>query len=779
MLDFAFGQFGYGLGAGMRSEQDRITQNRTQFANNMATFLANNPYISPEAAQAYINAAAGTDNTLRGSVPNQLIGEINAENARRRRIDNFKAFNEFMRLNPGATPAEFQSAMSSLGAQGVYGEDALKAIMGRADQYRRDQETARTYENAQRIGQMRGQLTADAKSIFIRNGFNVEATRKELERIYGPNTPVPLDTIVNPGMASSLQSELMREYLPKAVDILGRNPNMTPEMLYGIWPELQGSPLIKGIYDAAQTERKKAVQDKFYGNKKQIVDAVASSILLGSDPQKALTEAIRGTGIAEADLGSLDSSTILSEAKALAEKSKADEQMKLDSALAGAKGKMFGEIRTNTLADPTTLQALATGDISTVESFIRARIRDESGLTQDQLAKIPDSYYASLAQTIQQQLVTKAKMDQAKVYDDVYAQQPGILKSLRDQNKEIAKQYDSDSVQAFIKNSGLADTPSGAAIPTLMSTFAETYDLSQGGAASLFSALVDAAKANPEAGMAIGTAAIKSAGLSPLASKVNDQVEGLAWEKGAVSRTPIPSTTFVNAEKAKITKSVEAQIAAIQSKISLKGADPEQLLADLQKFRDRVVAQSGQTAAHYARPLQTAETWSIPTDRFTQQKMAEIVNHSDEETARLVGVINEAMQTVSASLTKQKTQSSAPGEILRSPTSPDRSRAYNTLIAPLAVTPERAQIALMREKILRNLPTDPGLIGWAFGSENDHALANKLMTITQSPEMLTVLYKEPQLWALIDPESDTRNPARLIQELQARGFFGQPPAPQQ
>lgn len=789
MLDFAFGPNGYGLTEGMRKEQDRITQNRSAFANNMATFLANNPYISPEAAQAFINSAAGTDNTLRGSVPNQLIGELNKENTRKRRIDTFQAFNEFTRLNPGATAAEFQSAMSALGAQGVYGADALKAIQGRSDQYRKDQETKRMFDQAQNVGQLRTQLMTDAKSIFMRNGFDVEKTKKELQSIYGNNMPVPLDTIVNPGMATSLQTDIMREYLPKAVDILGRNPNMTPEMLYGVFPELQGSPVLKGIYDAAQKERKKAVEDKFYSSKKQIVDATASSILLGTDPFKAYEEAARSAGMRPEDMAAVDGNSILAEAQALAKKSKDDQQQKLDASLSGAKGKMYESLRTNTLADPLTLQTLANGDITAVESFVRARIRDESGLTEAEIAKIPDSYYRSLAVSIQGQLATRAKMEQAKVYDEVRAQGPAVLKGLREQNMEIAKAYESDSVQAAIKNAGLDTTVSGAAIPTLMKTFAETYDLSNGGAAALFSNLMEAAKNNPDAGMAIGTEAIKASGLKPLGATVNEKVEALAWEQGAVSRSPLPATTFVSNEKAKLSKGVEGQIAAIQQKLT-SVADPEKMLADLTSFRNQLLQQSAQTQDHYASALITADRWSAYNDRFTEAQLKDILDHSGAETQRLLGIVDRAMSDMATRLAKQKQQTSAPANVLGPPVGPQNSPFYNNVIAPIAPTTERAEMRDLRRQLLQAMPAVPNsntpVIGPVidmlnpsnfFNSQADVDLTEQMAQIANSPEAMTVLYQNPDIWALIDPKSEKRNPQQFIKAMQERGFLN--PAPQQ
>jgi hypothetical protein len=770
MLDF--GPFGYGISEGMRKEQDRITQNRSTFSNNMANFIAQNPYLSPEAVQAYVNAAAGTDNTLRGVIPNSLVGEFNQENTRRRRIDNFKAFNEFTRLNPGATAAEFQSAMSALGAQGVYGEDALKAIQGRADQYRKDEETKRMFNQAQNIGQLRTQLTTDAKAIFLRNGFDVDKTRKELEQIYGTSTPVPLDTVVNPGMATMIQGDLMREYLPKAVDILGKNPNMTPEMLYGIFPELQGSPVVKQIYDGAQQEREKGVQDKFYGSKKQVVDAVASSILLGTDPTRALEESARGLGIRPDDFALLDSNSILAEARALADKSKADEQKKLDGVLAGAKGKMFESIRTNTLADPVTLQNLANGDVGQVEAFVRARIRDESGLTEEELARIPGSYYQSLAQSIRSQLVTKSQMEQAKTYDDVRGQAPGVLKALREQNTEIAKQYNEANIQAAIKNAGVDGTVSGAVIPTLMATYAETYDLSNGGAAVLFNSLLAEAKASPDAGMNIGAAAIKSAGLKPLASTVSEQVEDMAWKSGAVSRTPLPATTFVSNEKAKLSKVVETRIAEVGQLTSQNGKTPEEQVERLKRFRDQVMASVEQTRNHYGSALTTAQRWSDYNDRFTADHLEAIVQHSEAETQRLLSAINKAITTSEALAQKQKEQTMAPGRILER--APDRSRSglYNTL-AGLKPTEAQQQADIIAGELSRyELGGSP--LGYLYKSVEDRELYREIADLSKSPEAVTFLLQNPDLYALIDSRSPDVDPARFIEEFKR---FYRPPNP--
>lgn len=772
MTSFLTSPFGYGVSEGMRKEQDRITQNRSTFSNNMANFIAQNPYLSPEAVQAYVNAAAGTDNTLRGVIPNSLVGEFNQENTRRRRIDTFKAFNEFTRLNPGATAAEFQSAMSALGAQGVYGEDALKAIQGRADQYRKDEETKRMFNQAQNIGQLRTQLTTDAKAIFLRNGFDVDKTRKELEQIYGTSTPVPLDTIVNPGMATMIQGDLMREYLPKAVDILGKNPNMTPEMLYGIFPELQGSPVVKQIYDGAQQEREKGVQDKFYGSKKQVVDAVASSILLGTDPTRALEESVRGLGIRPDDFSLIDSNSILAEARALADKSKADEQKKLDGVLAGAKGKMFESIRTNTLADPVTLQTLANGDVGQVEAFVRARIRDESGLTEEELARIPGSYYQSLAQSIRSQLVTKAQMEQAKLYDEMRGQAPGVLKALREQNFEIAKQYNEDNIQAAIKNAGIDGTVSGAVIPTLMATYAETYDLSNGGAAALFNSLLAEAKADPDAGMNIGVAAIKNAGLTPLANTVNQQVEDMAWKAGAVSRTTRAATSFVSEEKAKLSKSVDTRLSEVTQLASDARRTPEEQLTKLQKFREQVIAANAKTRDHYGYALAKSEGWSDYNDRFTADHLEAIVQHSEAETQRLLSAINKAIATSEALAQKQKEQTMAPGRILER--APDRSRSglYNTL-AGLKPTEAQQQADIIAGELSRyELGGSP--LGYLYKSVEDRELYREIADLAKSPEAVTFLLQNPALYALIDSRSPDVDPARFIEEFKR---FYRPPNP--
>ena len=757
MLDLGLG--GFGVADGMRNEQNRITQNRTQFSNNIANFLASNPYLSPEAVQAYVNAAAGTDNTLRGVIPNQLVGEFNKENSRVRRIDTFKAFNEFTRLNPGATAAEFQSAMSALGAQGIYGDDALKTIQGRADQYRKDQETKRMYEQAQNISQLRTNLMTDAKGIMLRNGFDVDKTRKELEQIYGTSTPVPLDTIVNPGMATMIQGDLVREYLPRAVDILGKNPSMTPEMLYGIFPELQNSPVVKSIYEAAQTERTKGISDKLYGSKKQVVDSVAQSIMLGADPQTALTESIRGLGIRPEDMSGLDTSTILSEAKALADKGKAEEKKKLDASLAGAMGKMHESIRTNTLADPNTLQTLANGDIGAVESFVRARIRDESGLTEEELARIPDSYYSSLAQSIRQRIATKFELEQAKTYDDVHGQTPGILKSMREQNSEIAKQYSEANIQAAIKNAGIDETVSGAVIPTLMATYGETYDLTNGGAAVLFNALLAEAKANPDAGMNIGAAAIRNAGLKPLSTTVNEQVENLAWKSGAVSRKPVPATGFTASEKTKISKTVETRIAEIGS---LSSMPPEDQIEKLKRFRDQVIQSNAQTRDHYGSALSTAERWSQYDDPFTDKHWGEIVSHSDAETQRLVKAIDNALATAEVQLKKETERTMAPGRILEDPVDVSRSGLYNTL-SGLKPNEARQKYDVIAGELSRyELGGSP--LGYIYKSVEDRELYRQIADLAYSPDAVTFLLENPHLYALIDSNSPTVDPKRFIQE---------------
>jgi len=764
MLDFAFGPNGYGLTEGMRKEQDRITQNRTQFANNMATFLANNPYISPEAAQAFINSAAGTDNTLRGSVPNQLIGELNKENTRKRRIDTFQAFNEFTRLNPGASAAEFQSAMSALGAQGIYGADALKAIQGRADQYRKDQDTKRLYTEAQNIGQLRTQLMADAKSIFIQNGYDVEKTKKQLESIYGKNMPVPIDSIVNPGMATTLQGDLIREYLPKAVDIIGKNPNMTPEMLYGIFPELQGSPVVKSIYDAAQTERKKSISDKLYGNKKQVVDSVASSIMLGSDPQTALSETIRGLGISPEDMANLDTSTILAEANSLAKKSKDDQQQKLDASLAGAKGKMYESIRTNTLADPVTLQTLSSGDITAVESFVRARIRDESGLTDAEIAKIPDSYYRSLAVSIQGQIINKSRMEQAQTYDTAKAQGPKILSDLQEQNRAIAKNYDGENVAAAIKNAGLDQSVSGAMIPTIMKSFAEKYDLSNGGADRLFSALIQAASENPDAGVAIGETAARAAGLAPLSAVAEKKVEDLSWQSGAVTRTPIPATNFMAAETQKMTKQIEGVISTITTIAANKAQLPDDKISILERHRQVLLATAQETEGRYSVLLNNARSFDY-NDRFTPDHVAKLVGHGNSEVARAISSIDRTIEQLKTEEIAAKKNTTLPSELAERPRNPYLSSFGNDFRNIVPTEGRRKMIDMQSDlRGAGGYSMGAGPLGYFYKTDAERETYGYINSIAQSPEALAILTQRPDLYALIDPNNPNTDPQRFVEE---------------
>lgn len=764
MLDFAFGPNGYGLSDGMRKEQDRITQNRMQFANNMATFLANNPYITPEAAQAFINSAAGTDNTLRGSVPNQLIGQINQENSRVRRIDTFKAFNEFTRLNPGATAAEFQSAIAALGAQGIYGQDALKAIQGRADQYRKDVETKRMYDQAQNIGQLRGQLMTDAKSIFVRNGFDVEKTKKELQSIYGNSLPVPIDTIVNPGMATMLQGDMVREYLPKAVDVINKNPNMTPEMLYGIWPELQGSPVVKSIYEAAQTERKKAVQDKFYGNKKSVVDAVAQSIILGSNPQTALTESIRGLGISPDDMGALDTNSILSEAQSLAKKTQDEQQQKLDASLAGAKGKMFESIRTNTLADPVTLQTLSSGDLSAVESFVRNRIRNESGLTDAEIAKIPDSYYRSLAVSIQGQIINKSRMEQAQTYDTAKAQGPKILSELQSQNREIAKAFDGENVAAAIKNAGLDQTVSGAMIPTLMKSYADKYDLSNGGAERLFTALVQSASENPTAGMAIGEKAVRDAGLTPLSAVAEKKVEDLSWQSGAVTRTPVAATTFVASESQKMAKAIDTSISTINAVAASKDKLPEDKIKILTQHRDTILSVAQGTSDRYSVLLNNSRSFDY-NDRLTEDHVIELIETGNAEAARAVKAIDDAIALLQAEKTAQTRNTTLPASIAERPRNPNLPGFWND-VGNVIPTEGRMQMNRMQSDLrgAGGYSMGGGPLGYFYKSDADREAYSYISQIAQSPEALALLTQRPDLYALIDPNSDNTDPRRFVEE---------------
>lgn len=772
MLDFAFGPNGYGLTDGMRKEQDRITQNRMQFANNMATFLANNPYITPEAAQAFINSAAGTDNTLRGSVPNQLISQINQENARVRRIDTFKAFNEFTRLNPGATAAEFQAAMSAFGAQGIVGEDFIKAIQGRADQYRKDQETVRQMKMAQEIGATRNSMMNDIEYQASALGYDPAKVVKAMKDIYGDAPPVPYETLINPGSMEVMRNRVIQENLPKAIEILNASPNMPMELLAGAFPALQGSPVIKSIYDAAQTERKKAVQDTFYKNKKQIVDSIAQSHLLGTDVQKAYEEAVRGAGISAADLGSLDGNAIMAEAKALADKTKADEQQKLDGVLAAAKGKMFSEVRTNTLADANTMQALANGDISSVESLVRARIRDESGLTEAQLAKIPDSYYSSLAQSIQQQLVNKFNSDQAALYDKIHGQGPDLSKALRDQNAKIAEGYQKPSIATAIANAGLNETLSGAVIPSIMSGVGQTYDLSNGGAERLFDALLQVATENPDAGMAIREAAIKMAGLQPITSVVNDQIDTLAKRSGAVSRTPRPATEYVTEELRAEAKAVDAQIGQVKSMAAAKDKLPDAIIAELTSFRSQVEASIASNPETVIGLLQN-NAWSSVEDRFSQSHMKKLLEGYSSEGQRLLDYIDNTIAALKAQDEAQRNQNLSTADALRPPVSSQNSPAYNTLVAPLAPTPNSIEIGQIRREILQSMPAVPnsntpvigGLIDMLnpsnfLNSQEEVDLTAQLAAIANDPSLLNKIRQNPMLRSLIKS-----NPQQLIQAL--------------
>ena len=783
MLDFAFGPNGYGLTEGMRKEQDRITQNRSQFANNMATFLANNPYISPEAAQAFINSAAGTDNTLRGSVPNQLIGELNKENTRKRRIDTFQAFNEFTRLNPGASAAEFQSAMSALGAQGIYGADALKAIQGRADQYRKDQDTKRLYTEAQNIGQLRTQLMADAKSIFIQNGYDVEKTKKQLESIYGKNTPVPIDSIVNPGMATTLKSDLVREYVPRAVEVMNKNPDITPEMLYGLWPELQGSPVIKAIYDSAQTERKKTVQSNFDTNSEKIIQGIVTGLDRNLDLETAYEMSARAAGVSAQDLKNLDGSRMKSAATAAHEKAKAGEEQKLEGILNSAKGKMFGEIRTNTLADPVTMQKLASGDIGNVVSFVRSRVQGEYGLalgmTNDQISKIPDSYYQSLAAELQQQLIGKMGNEQASLYDKVHGQSSELANAIRSQNAKIAEEYTKPSIAAAIANSGLDKTVSGAVIPSIISGVSQTHDLSNGGADRLFEALLQIASKNPDAGSAIRDEAIKLAQLQPITAVVNNQIDTLAKRSGAVSRVPVPATQYVDQELLSEAKSVDAQIGQVKSIAGAKDRAPEDIVADLSVFRAQVEASIAANPDSVIGLLQNSN-WSTYGDRFSETHVKRLLDGYGAKGKRLLDFIDSTIASINAQNEAQRRNNMAPAELRKRPDTSDRSPLWNSVVKPFTYTDDEAKMSAMQNEIVGNLPAYPDVnipfIGGIINkfnpsnigsSQAEMDLTNKVTNIVNDPVAMAIIYKNPEIYALINPNSQSYNPQEFLRVIEA------------
>lgn len=777
MLDFAFGPNGYGLTEGMRKEQDRITQNRSAFANNMATFLANNPYISPEAAQAFINSAAGTDNTLRGSVPNQLIGELNKENTRKRRIDTFQAFNEFTRLNPGATAAEFQSAMSALGAQGIYGADALKAIQGRSDQYRKDQETKRMFDQAQNIGQLRTTMMNDVDYQYAANGYDPDKTLKAMKAIYGDKPPVPYETMINPGSASVAKQKVIRDYLPKAVEILNNNPKMTPEMLYGIWPELQGSPIVKSIYDAAQTERKKEVEKQFHNldNRKRIVDAVAQAYELNLDPQLTYKNAALGVGLPPEDVDGFDNTSIMAEAQAISKKSKDDQQQKLDASLAGAKGKMYESLRTNTLADPLTLQTLANGDITAVESFVRARIRDESGLTEAEISKIPDKYYSSLAQSIRQQIIANANIEQQKLYETVVGSESKIRSGIVEKSIEAAKNFTSNSAVQQIKNAGLEQSVAGAAIPTIMSQLAQQYDVTGVNGTTIFNYLIAAAQKQPEADMATLLNMLPGEVLVPINDLAQKQVEQMQFETGALSNKPIRATDFVSQKSSKLYASAQNQITTVIEISKDTNMSVEDRILAMQSARQQILNGVTEEEAYFEKALGFDKQWDF-NDRFNNTHYSALSKELRDNSKRVIDLIDSSLNVLQKQMASQQRANLAPAELAGSRADGSSSRAYNYTIGAVVPTDYEQTISDMGNAIAGSLPAYPDVPGGGpinllnpsnlFSSQDDIALSNQIMSYVNNPVQMAKIYNRPDIWALIDPRSPTRDPVKFLRAMQ-------------
>jgi hypothetical protein len=762
MLDFAFGPNGYGLTEGMRKEQDRITQNRSQFANNMATFLANNPYISPEAAQAFINSAAGTDNTLRGSVPNQLIGELNKENTRKRRIDTFQAFNEFTRLNPGASAAEFQSAMSALGAQGIYGADALKAIQGRADQYRKDQDTKRLYTEAQNIGQLRTQLMADAKSIFIQNGYDVEKTKKQLESIYGKNMPVPIDSIVNPGMATTLQGDLVREYLPKAVDIIGKNPNMTPEMMYGIFPELQGSPVVKSIYEAAQTERKKGIQDKFYGNKKQVVDSVASSILLGSDPQTALSETIRGLGISPEDMANLDTSTILSEAKSLADKTKADKDTALKQKHYQAAATVSTSIQAK-IGNEVDASRFASMSNAQLEQELRKVVEFDSGLTPEEIAQLSPDWYARLTTKIRQDLETKALAAQQQRYDASRGIESTAADALRKDSEKSAELATSEEALTFL---GLKDAASGGGIQAAVRDLATRYDMSGGRASTAIQLAIDIMAQDPNAGAGLAAALEKDVRFQqmfrPISQEASEQATIARIKDGSDQPRPVGFTPWVQQEAATIRQESDGYLADIQGIMSANQPVEKKIQA-LEAFNARFSNDITSATNAYQMRRESQHRWTSANDRWNDDTFSTLRVELQSLQTRVQVELNKARYRLDAEVQKQKQANMAPGKSMERPDDPNRSGFVNDLANTFMWTPERVQNNQIQQQIYAVSPGESGLAGYFFSGQQDREIAKRMVDVANNMKVLNSIREHPEVYALISPDNPNPDVLKFLE----------------
>lgn len=761
MLDFGLG--GYGIADGMRKEQDRITQNRTTFSNNIANFLANNPYLSPEAVQAYVNAAAGTDNTLRGVIPNQLIGEFNQENSRKRRIDTFKAFNEFTRLNPGATAAEFQSAISALGAQGIYGEDALKAIQGRADQYRKDQETARQMKLAQDIGNTRNSMMSDIEFQAAALGYDPVKVTQSLRGIYGDNPPIPYESLINPGSMEVMRTKTIQQYLPEAVKILEANPDLPMELLDGAFPALRGSPIIKSIYEAAQEKRREAIENRFYSleNRKRVVDAVTNAYSMGLDPQTTLTESLRGIGIRPEDMSGLDTSSIMTEAKASSDKIKADKDLEKRTNQAKAAANITTSLAAMTSNEVDAARFASMSDAQ-LEQEIRRLVASRSGLIEEEIAELPAAWYADIVSTIRSDLNTRALTAQQQRYDAARGMETTISDAIRKDSTESAKNATSEEALTFL---GLKDAASGGGIQAAVRDLATRYDMSNGRAGTAINLAIDILDKDPNAAANITMALEKDVRFQqmfrPINKEAQEQATNARIRDGSDRPAPIGFTPWVKQEAAQIRKESEGYLADINGIMSANQS-PDAKLEALKTFANTFGNDIANAANAYQMRQESQHRWTSANDRWNDDAFSAVRIELQALQARVQTELNRAQAQLQREVEKQRTANMEPGRILEDPVDRSRSGLYNTLTGIVPNEARQKYDVIAGELSRYELGGSP--LGFIYKSVEDQELYRSIADLAYSPEAITFLLQRPDLYALIDSNSPTVDPKRFIQE---------------
>lgn len=759
MLDFAFGQFGFGVSAGMQREQDRITQNRTEFAGSMARFLADNPYLSPEAAQAYINAAAGTDNTLRGAVPNQLIGEMNAESSRRRRIDTFNAFNEFMRLNPGATPAEFQAAMSTLGAQGIYGKDAIKAMQSRADQYRKDQEQKRLMDRAQEIGATRNAMMSDIEYQFLANGYDPVKTIKALKEIYGENPPIPYESLVNPGSAEMYKSKVIRDNLPKAVELMSISPNMTPEMLSGVFPALAGNPIIGEIYKAAKAERTKAIQSKFDTNRLAVIDTTVKLMEMGQPLESATQQAARSTDISQDELASLDLSAIGQAAQTEFDKRKSDKELAKRASLAKASANIGTAIDAMT-ANEVDAAVFASMTDAQLEQKIRQLVSTRSGLVQEEIDALPPQWYAETVAAVRENLNTRATMAQQKRYEASRGIETTVADKMRKDSVDSAAIATSKENLTFL---GLKDAQSGGGVMAAVQDLATRYDMSNGRAQAAVQMAMEKLKSDPSAAANL-TAALENDPVfqqtfRPITEQANQQADMARLRDGSDQAAPVGFTPWVQGETQKISQESDAYLSELEKIVASK-SDPETKRKALEAFSRDFASDLNQAATAYGLRRESQHIWTQANDRWDDNKFSAVRVELEALKARVQVQVERAKQQIEKELAARAEQTKVNGQALDRPDDPTRSGLYNDL-ASIKPTPAQYQADVIAGELARyELGGSPA--GYFYKSQEDQQLYSEIAKLAYSDDAIRFLYQRPDIYQLIDSRNPNANPRAFL-----------------